>query len=113
MLTDVWVEKDIFEQLYTKLEHMKAIPNDLKDVEILTPCVNEAWKILVEDLHPKFLDSREYLTLQEKLEGNTKGLYEINEENGLLGIELLFLIKGYYIRFDATRSSPIFRLSQI
>ena len=94
LLTDVWVEKDIFEQLYTKLEHMKAIPNDLKDVEILTPCVNEAWKILVEDLHPKFLDSREYLTLQEKLEGNTKGLYEINEETGLLGIELVQVRTG-------------------
>ena len=86
LLTDHWVEKDVFEEMYSKMAHMKTTPNERKNNDFLKPVVDECWKVLLEDLHPKFLKSREYQDLHENLEGGQKGLYEISEENGSLGI---------------------------
>ena len=90
LLTEVWVKKHMFEILYMKLETLKLQPKEKTiDCSIFEPVVNECWHILLEKLHPSFVSSsKEYQELKETLDSPVKGLYDVIEETGNVGISM-------------------------
>jgi hypothetical protein len=95
LLTDVWVKKEMFEELYMNLESLKLQPSDKTiDCSKFDNVVAECWQILLEKLHPAFVaSSKEYQDLQEKVDTPVKGLYDVIDEPGNIGVLIKQVLK--------------------